>query len=96
MKFQDLKKSLLSKNPFKRSSTKHSKLYDQYSFDNDNQFYSYYIGNTILSYGSNEGSASSCINRIIETVCWKFRRKKTCFLTNFFILRQNYTKIKIV
>ena len=71
MKFQDLKKTLFNKNPFKRFN-KNNKLYDQYNFNNDDQqvqiFYTNYIGNTILSYDSNEGNASSCVNRIIETV----------------------------
>ena len=72
MKFQDLKNSLFNKNPFKRFNNKHSKLYDHGNlFENENHeqiFYTNYIGNTILSYDSNEGNATSCINRIIETV----------------------------
>jgi hypothetical protein len=73
MKFQDFKKTLFNKNPFKRFN-KHNKLYEQFNFNNNNNdeqvqiFYTNYIGNTILSYDSNEGNASSCINRIIETV----------------------------
>lgn len=96
--FQDLKKTLLNKNPFKRftsnangnlsacNTPKHFRLFDNKHIDeqlcvnvnnstnnHEQIFCSHYIGNTILSYdSSNEGNASNCINRIVETVSYFF------------------------
>jgi len=84
---QDLKQTLISKNPFKRfqnnitnssrssasgnisDNNSKNKLFDMdinIDYNEGQSFLSTYIGNTVISFDTNEGNASKYISKIIE------------------------------
>ena len=84
---QDLKQTLISKNPFKRfqnnitnssrssasgnisDNNSKNKLFDMdinIDYNEGQSFLSTYIGNTVISFDTNEGNASKYINKILK------------------------------
>jgi hypothetical protein len=97
---QDLKQTLISKNPFKRFQTSvtnssrssgnssatssgntssKNKLFEMdinIDYNEGQSFLSTYIGNTVISFDTNEGNASKYISKIIEIVNHCFIHEK--------------------